>query len=326
MKRTFFISMMLVILLLPACGVAAATPAPSKSDSYGVGGGAPEMAPVMEAPSPAGNRSTVVTNYAADSGASQDRLVIQNADLSVVVKDPQAKMDAIGAMAKRLGGFVVSSNMYETSTQNGDKYPEGSIQIRVPAEKLDDALQEIKDGVVEIQTENRSGQDVTQQYTDLGSQLKNLEATEKQLTLIMEKADKTEDVLAVFNQLTQIRGQIEVTKGQMQYFEQAAALSAVGVTLIAEETVQPVKIGNWKPGGVLLDAVQTLVNFLKGFYKFAVNLIIVVLPAALLIFAVIYGIWQVLRLMWRLLKGKNPFKREVPPVPPAPPAAPLDKQ
>jgi hypothetical protein len=104
----------------------------------------------------------------------QNRLVIQNADLTIVVKDPAAKMQAIAAMANSMGGFVVSSNMGETYTQDGTKVPEGSIVVRIPAAKLDDALKEIKGDAVDVQSESRSGQDVTKEYTDLQSQLKNL--------------------------------------------------------------------------------------------------------------------------------------------------------
>ena len=42
----------------------------------------------------------------------------------------------------------------------------------------------------------------------------------------MDSANRTEDVLNVFDQLTRVRGEIEVIKGQIQYFEESARLSA----------------------------------------------------------------------------------------------------
>jgi hypothetical protein len=92
---------------------------------------------------------------------------------------------------------------------------------------------------------------VTSEYTDLESRLGNLEAAEEQLTRIMESAVKTEDVLNVYNQLVQTREQIEVIKGQMKYYEQSAAMSAVSVELIPNEAVQPLSIGGWQPVGVV---------------------------------------------------------------------------
>ncbi len=318
MKRLLF-ALMVASLLFTACGVQKSALPVVRNVDVSSGG----AAPMMEAPMPADDMSyetqKVYDSAVTANVADPERLVIQNADLTIVLKDPAAKMQAISEMAERLGGFVVSSNMGERYLGNGVKVPEGSIMVRVPAENLDEALKEIKADVVEVQSENRTGQDVTQQYTDLKSQLKNLEATEQQLTLIMQKAEKTEDVLAVFNQLTQIRGQIEVTKGQIQYYEQSAALSAISVRLIAEESIQPIEIGGWKPVGVVRDAIQSLVNFLKGFFEFVVNLIIVIIPAIVLIFAVIYGMWRLFKFMFRLAGWKNPFKRKTPPAPPAAP-------
>jgi hypothetical protein len=64
-----------------------------------------------------------------------ERLVIQNADLSIVVIDPEAKMDEIGKMAEEMGGFVVSKNVYQTTTGNNIRVPAGNITVRVPAEQ-----------------------------------------------------------------------------------------------------------------------------------------------------------------------------------------------
>ncbi len=310
MKRIVFIVIIATVLLLTACG-AAATPTPgfvqqNRSASFG-GGAQAEMPAATQAPAePLGSVEGQRSLDENGNPISQNRLVIQNADLTIVVKDPAAKMQAISAMANSMGGFVVSSNMGETYAQNGTKVPEGSLVVRIPAAKLDDALKEIKSDAVDVQNESRSGQDVTKEYTDLQSQLKNLVATEEQLTLIMQKAENTEDVLAVFNQLTQIRGQIEVIKGQMQYYEQSAALSAVSVRLVAEETIQPIKIAGWEPQGEARDAAQALVNFFQGFVNFLIWLVILYIPVAAVIITLLALLWRLLRWFWRKVFPKKP--------------------
>jgi hypothetical protein len=304
MKKILF-GLMLVSLLLAGCGISAATPSPM------AGGGASEAYDYEEA-APQAPAESYQDGYDANNISAvpvQKRMVIENADMSIVVVDPEAKMQAVAAMAERMGGFVVSSNLFETYLSDGGTAPEGSMTVRVPAENLKEALTEIKEGIVELKSETRSGQDVTQEYTDLSSRLKNLENTERQLNTILEDADKTEDVMLVFNQLTQIREQIEVIKGQMQYYEQSAALAAISIRLIAEETVKPIEIGGWKPEGVVRDAVQALVNFLKGFFEFVIWLVIVFLPAAILIIlsigSILFVLWRFVRWLWRLLfKGK----------------------
>ena len=307
MKRTLFALMMAALLLVACAPKAATTPAYYEQPMAApMLGGAPEME--MRAPADEPAPTAVYDssqNYAAGQPPAQDRLVIQNADLSIVVKDPKATMDAIAHMAQQMGGFVVSSNLYQTYTPVGETVPEASITIRVPALKLEDALTQVKAEVVEVQSETRSGQDVTKEYVDLKSRLKNLEAAEQQLTDIMDRATKIEDVLNVFNQLTYYREQIEVVKGQMQYYEEASALSAISVRIVAEETVKPIEIGGWKPVGVARDAVQALINFLQGFTNFLIWLIIFILPMLIFIALPFWLIWLGIRALIRRRKAKK---------------------
>jgi hypothetical protein len=295
MKRILLIMVLTVTFLLTACG-AAATPAPSYLSASD--GGAPMQESYAAAPAPMVDMSRSVANGGGVQSIPQERLVIKNVDLSIVVKDPAAQMTVITKLAEAMGGFVVSSNLSQSYTPNGVTVPTANVVIRVPAEKMDEALTAIKKDAVDVQAENVSGQDVTSQYVDLQSQLKNLEAAEAQLTQIMSKAEKTEDVLNVYNQLVSIRGQIEGIKGQMKYFEESASLSAISVRLVAEESVQPLDVGGWQIKGWASGAVQNLVNFLRGFTKFLIYFVINFLPIVLVI-GFVFGlpIWLIGRAM-----------------------------
>ncbi len=281
MKRLLFISLIAAGLLSACAGFRAApTAAPAFQDQYfsRQDGGAPAnapLAPAAEAPAP--------SSGGGGQPAAIERLVIQNADLAIVVADVDARMKAIEALAAEMGGYVVSSNKYQSTGNNGVTVPEAQVVIRVPSEKLDQTLDRIKSEVIEVRSESRSGQDVTADYVDLQSRLKNLEATETQLVKIMENATATEDVLNVFNQLTSIREQIEVVKGQMKYYEESAALSAVSVRIIAEASVQPIEIAGWKPQGVAREAIQDLIFFFQDFVDFLIRFVLLVLPSLILI-------------------------------------------
>ncbi len=299
-----------LVVVLTACGAKARSSQTPSDYVNGIAPSAPSYSGAPEAmPTQAlgydSSKGPGEGGAATGSTSAQDRLVIMNADLTVVVPDPQAKLQAISQMASNMGGFVVSMNMYQTYLQNGDKAPEGYISVRVPSGQLDAALTQIKSDAVEVRNENRTGQDVTQQYVDLQSQLNSLEAAESQLTLIMQQATKTEDVLAVFNQLESYRQQIDVIKGQMQYFEQASTFSLINVTLIAEVTIQPIEIGGWKPQGVARDAIQSLIKFWQGFVNFLINLVLLVLPILITILGPIaLVIWGIIALVRRNRRKK----------------------
>jgi len=235
--------------------------------------------------------STYVAEESAGSGnfqsppADVERLVIKNGNLSIVVDDPSGSVDRISRMAEEMGGFVVSANLYQSELESGAPVWRGSVTIRVPAERLNDALEQIKsESSQDPISENVTSQDVTSEYTDLQSRLGNLEAAEEQLTRIMESAVKTEDVLSVYNQLVQTREQIEVIKGQMKYYEQSAAMSAVSVELIPNEAVQPLSIGGWQPVGVAKDAIQSLIDTLKVIANIFIWVLIFVVPVLLVLF------------------------------------------
>ena len=247
-------------------------------------------------------------------GVEIERLVIKNANSTIVVADPAKSMDAIARMAEEMGGFVVTANLYHNQLEGGIEVPGATITIRVPAENFDTALQRIRaESDRDPLSENINSQDVTGDYTDLQSRLRNAEAAEAQLTEIMGSATKTEDVLSVYNELVRVREQIEVIKGQIKYYEQSAALSAISVELRANESVQPLTIGSWEPQGVAKQAVRALINTLKALATVVIWLIILVAPVLIVLF-IVFGIPLIL--IVRAIRSRR--RRQAGQMPPPP--------
>jgi hypothetical protein len=214
-----------------------------------------------------GEKGGVSTGNGVEA-SSVERLVIKNASLGIAVLDPVVSLDAIGKLADDMGGFLVSSNMYKYTLSTGVEVPRGSITIRVPSDRLDEALVKIKamaaDPKTGVLNESISGQDVTAEYTDSKSRLKNLIAAEEQLVELLDSATDLQYTLEIFRELTSIRSQIEVLQGQIKYYEEAAALSAITVDVVGEASLQPIEIGGWKPKGIAKDAIETLIKTLQG--------------------------------------------------------------
>jgi hypothetical protein len=111
----------------------------------------------------------------------------------------------------------------------------------------------------------------------------------------MDEARETEDVLSVYNRLVEIREQIELIKGQMQYYEQSAALSAISVDIQATEAVKPLKIGNWQPVGVARNAIQALINTMQVIANILIWLGLYILPVVLVLYFPVRWIWKGLK-------------------------------
>lgn len=312
MKRIVFF-VMFAALLMSGCAPAATQMATDKSyEEYDYAAAPQEMAvpaaPMMDAQEGAFAESEASNSFSGGGGqaAGVERLVVKNASVSIVVKDPVASLDAISKLADDMEGWVVSSNLYKSTTRDGVEIPQASINIRVPADQLSDAMKQIKEMTenpeTDVQSENVSGEDVTSTYTDLKSRLTNLENAEESLREIMASATKTEDVLNVFNQLTSVRGEIEVIKGQMKYYEESAHYSSISVELISQAAIQPITIAGWQPIGVIRDALQTLVEIGKFMFKALVVLLFNIFPVLLVLYL---GIRLLIWIFKKLFPGKK---------------------
>ena len=128
----------------------------------------------------------------SDEGLITDRMIVRNGNMILVVEDVTIAIDQITFMAESYDGYVVSSRVWK----EGERLV-GNITIRVLVENFDDAMRMLRDLAVDVTSESASSRDVTEEYVDLSAKLDNLEATEKQLLVIMEKAETVEDILDV---------------------------------------------------------------------------------------------------------------------------------
>ena len=302
-KNKIWVLLLVLTFTLASCAMARNTVADSGTAEF------QSMPPLAAAPyAEKGFREEGAQDSAAfesGNGVESERIVIKNANLSIVVVDPLQSMQTISQMAAGMGGFTVFSNSYKTTTGRGMEVPVANITVRVPAEKLDEALATIKglvkDEKKDILSEDVSGQDVTKEVTDLESRLRNLQAAEVQLLEIMENADTTEDVIAIFRELTSIRTEIEVIQGQIKYYRESASLSAINVNLQAEEALEPITIAGWEPGKEVQKALQALVDGGQSLVNGLIWLTIFLLP---LLAVILLPIYLIIRFFQRRRKKK----------------------
>jgi hypothetical protein len=221
------------------------------------------------------------------------RVILRNASLTLTVETPATRITEIAAMAEAMGGWVVSSNSYATTNSNGDETTSGTVVVRVPAERLNEALAQIKSGAIKVDNEHITGDDVTQEYVDLSSRLENLLASEQQLRDIMDKAVRVADVLEVQRELTNVRGEIEVIQGRLNYFDEAAAFSSISVSVIPQPPgpVEAQSIG-WNPGTTAENALGALMSVLQFLLDTAITIAIVGVPLVLLVGIPLWLVWR----------------------------------
>jgi hypothetical protein len=226
---------------------------------------------------------------------AQERLIIRTGNLDIVVQDTETRLQEIGRLAERLGGWVVTSEI----RQAGQNTKAGSITLRVPAEQYDELVNQVKEMALEVSWESTSSQDVTEEYVDLASRLDNLEATADRVRAFLDQAESVEEALQVNQELSRLEGEIEVIKGRMQYLSQSAAFSTLTVSLTPDALSQPIEVAGWRPEGTARDAIEGLVRTLQGLADIGIVLVLYFLPLALLIGIPGFLLFRLGRNWWR---------------------------
>ena len=293
MRKLKFLLVLMVLMLLAGCASSRnATEQEGTKDLFTGSEGGPAIAPMPEQPMEAPAAPI------AEEGrglASTERMVVRTAQMRVSVADPAVAVTAVSRLAESYGGFVVSSTIYESSRTETTVYQGSYITIRVPSAKLDEVMGKIRalaaDPKSGVMSESISGQDVTAEYVDTESRLKSLEAEEAQLFELLDKAPDLQYTLEIFRELSNVREQIEVLKGQMKYLKEATDLSAISVEFVAEASLKPIEIGGWKPEGTAREAIQALINsaqkVVDALIWFGIYCLPFLLPVAIVVFFIV---------------------------------------
>ena len=189
--------------------------------------------------------SAVPSEAPVSTAAPIDRMIIRTATISLIVRDTAKSVDAITSAVERSGGYVSASNVW----REGDVL-HAKVTMRVPNTRLGASMAAIRAAGIRVQSETVSSEEVTQEYVDLASQVRNGEATEEELRQLLvtvrERAKKAADILEVHEHLVAIRGQIEQAKGRMRYLEQMTAFATINVELTPDAVSTPAIEPGWQ--------------------------------------------------------------------------------
>lgn len=280
------------------------------------------------APMPESSGGEAVAQAPGSEGtAAANRMLIARANISLVVADTQATVDAISALMDDMGGYLSDSNLYR-STWDSSQALQGTMTLRVPAENLDATLDRLAEMAVTVESRSINSEDVTDQYSDVDAQIRNLEATEEELRAMLEEVRKrpnstSEDIMAVYRTLTEVRGEIETLRGRKNMWDNLIELSTIEVTLTPDSANLPVVEEGWRPEGVARDAQRALVGAVQALGNVLIWFVMFFLPLLLLALIPIGIFIWILRWVFRKLSKPKAKLVAVPPTPPAvPPARP----
>jgi hypothetical protein len=217
--------------------------------------------------------------------------LIKTADATIEVDKGQfeKKFEDVKKIAAEFDGHVTNASAARVKGE----MTSGTVTMRVPAKEFDNTIAAIKK-VGTVNSLNIKTDDVSEEYVDLQSRLKNYQAQETQLLNIMTKAQTVDETLKVQEQLTSVQGEIEVIKGRMQYLDNRVDYSTITVTVEEPGAVVP-SSDEWG----FLDALRTAGKA----FLWTINGLIVIIGALLPI--IILVVLSVLCLRWLLRLRRN---------------------
>lgn len=193
----------------------------------------------------------------ADTYDVDQRKVIYTADTRIEVKDLQKKIATLESLIIDYDGYIVESSRSNDTEENNRT---GFITARVPQTNFKTFMDEVESGEGKLLSSNISGQDVTEEYVDLESRLQSKKVVEKRLLAFMEQAEKTEDLLAISEDLAEVQEEIEQITGRMNYLQNKADLATVHIEI--QENYVSIEDGNLNTWEATKQQFMKSINFL----------------------------------------------------------------
>lgn len=289
--------LLLVLLAVTALTLAACSSAAAPQPITEKGAGLTTLDASRNAFAPATGSGTGTDGQGSVAAPADAQLIVRTGSMSLLVKDVPAAVAAARVALEGLGGRIAASQ------SSGDKdQPAAQVTYRIPAARFDDALAALRALSLRVVTEQTQSVEVTAQVVDLGARLDNLRVTEKALQAIMAQATKIPDVLAVQQQLTEVRGQIEQLTAEKTVLEDQAAQSSLTVDFGVEILASQTQSQAWDAGKIVDRAFSQLIGLGQDLATFVIEALIVGLPVLLglgFLGLVALGLWRLVRRLRR---------------------------
>lgn len=162
----------------------------------------------------------MAASFADDSQI--DTKIITSASLNMEVQNLE-KFEA--ELKSLLSQF--KANVSNQNRNDYDRRMESNFTIRVPSSSFDELFEALKPLAKRIENQSINLQDVTEQFIDVESRIKNRKALEDRYRELLKQAKNINDILTIERQLNQIRSEIESQEGRLKYLSDQVDMSTI---------------------------------------------------------------------------------------------------
>jgi hypothetical protein len=216
------------------------------------------------------------------------RMIIRTGSMSVEVEKFDDAAKTVTDVVKKNGGYISNT----TSTQNSSGKKQGTLTLKVPADKYDALISEVS-SVGKIMNQNINANDITEEYIDLEARQKTQKELEQRLLkLLSEKTARLTDVVEVEQKLASVRQVIESIDGKLRYLRNQSEMSTLTLSLY-----EPAILQTSSGGGFFYELEQGIKKGLRGFTEILSGMIMLLIALAPVIILVLIIIWIIRRII-----------------------------
>jgi hypothetical protein len=166
-----------------------------------------------------------------------NRKLIRNASVDLEIVSFDQAVQKITAFANEEKGYIATTS--SEKQENGKL--KGEIVVKVLPENLDRFLQKIR-GLGELKNQTLGTEDITKNYFDTESRLKNARVMEQRLIdMLKKKSEDINDLLQVEKELGRVREEIEKIQGELKFWDSQVQFATVTISLAEKDLEEAAK-------------------------------------------------------------------------------------
>ena len=296
MKRFLYITLVIIGLLFFSCKQGEANTETTDNEIMEIV--LPEPEPASDYDS--GNVSYVKQEAADDKSdfsptiqeeISYAKKIIKTATIRYEVTNLENEKNRLKQNIDQLKGVVVT----ETSKAS-ENTPQIEFQLNIPSENFDSFISNLEKNVSYFELKEITRQDITRDYVDVQSRLKNQRALELRYLELLKQAKNVSEILEIEQNLNNVRTEIEIAENRLKLYDRQVQYSNVNLTIFKNNPYAktPDQTFGSKTNKAIVGGFDNFVNsFIDILYLWPFFLIILII-----------SIWLFLK--YRKYKKKHP--------------------
>lgn len=265
MKKRFYLLCVGCAMILTSCGGHAIN---TSSQIAGVDGVAPAYSSGVNYKSMAYNDMGLTEEVSVEQSVNNEQKLIRRVNIQLELESNvglESNVAKIQELTVGTGGYVA-----DVSLDNRDSWANGSILAKVPKDKVDGFLEQIKELGIKVTSISDTSEDVTMQYTDTATRLDVKRTSLEKYRQYLEKAESVEELLSIESRIDSIVVDIESFEQQLKVLDNQIDYTEVTININCKTSInrdsfwvragQRLKSIGYEVGDTVLDAFEWMIN------------------------------------------------------------------